>query len=60
MTWSYVNCIGREAVEDEGVQPFGVAGHLILRAVPAVAEELDDDRGIREAAVDADRAIAGS
>ena len=48
-----------EAVEDEGVEPLGVAGHLGLRAVAAVAEQLDDDRRAREPAVDAHEPVAG-
>ena len=43
----------------EGVEPLRVVPQLGLRTVEAVAEELDDDVGAGEAAVDADQTVTG-
>ena len=44
--------------ELQGVDPFGVAGHLILRAMPAISEQLNHQRHVDKAAVDAHGSIS--
>jgi hypothetical protein len=45
--------------EHQGVQPLGIPRHLLLGAVVPMTEQLDDDRGAGEPAVDADEVVVG-
>jgi hypothetical protein len=50
--------IGPESVSDECVQPLGVPVELILRAMEAIAEQLDNHRRAREATIDTNETAA--